>query len=160
MVCLSSPTNIVTARPTVAASLAYACQQSVPLGKAEAINFVDSIKPYLEWQSDAAYKADPPADYGYPGYDMFKTLDNIKAKLQNDEYDNEYDFQAELYSRVFGPGHDGHFILYPDALAKVFRYGRKRSLVSISEDGEALPQIKIYGMLKFKIAFVKTVFAV
>lgn len=40
-----------TATPTIAASVAHDCLLSVPLGKEAALEFVDSIEPYLEWQS-------------------------------------------------------------------------------------------------------------
>lgn len=39
------------ATPTIAASVAYDCLLSVPLGKEAAIEYLDSIEPYLEWQS-------------------------------------------------------------------------------------------------------------
>lgn len=39
------------ATPTIAASVAYDCLLSVPLGKEAALEFVDSIEPYLEWQT-------------------------------------------------------------------------------------------------------------
>lgn len=39
------------ASPTIAASVAYDCLQSVPLGKAAALEFVEAMEPYLEWQS-------------------------------------------------------------------------------------------------------------
>ncbi|PNY23275.1 Uncharacterized protein TCAP_06780 [Tolypocladium capitatum] len=133
-----------TATPTVAAALAYECLNSVPLHKDAAIELVDSIEPYLEWQSDAAYKADPPENYFYPGYDMYSNLAKVKSNLQANEYANEYTFQSDLYNTVVGPGHDGHFIFYPDALTKAFKWRRQRSLVSISEDGKAMPVIKLY----------------
>ncbi|UNI15401.1 hypothetical protein JDV02_001936 [Purpureocillium takamizusanense] len=130
--------------PTVAAALAHECLKSVPLGKDAAIQLVDAIEPYLEWQSDAAYKKDPPKDYFYPGFDIFGNLAKVKANLQADKYDSEYAFQTDLYETVFGPGHDGHYVFYPDALAKAFKWRRDRSLVSISEDGTSLPVIKLY----------------
>lgn len=133
------------ATPTVAAALAYECLNSVPLKKDAAIALVDAIEPYLEWQSDAPYKADPPADYFYPGYDIFAALAKVKANLVADKYENEYAFQLDLYVSVFGPGHDGHFVFYPDALTRVFEWRRQRALVSISEDGKSLPVIKLYG---------------
>lgn len=37
--------------PTIAASIAHDCLLSVPLGKEAAIELVDSIEPYLEWQT-------------------------------------------------------------------------------------------------------------
>lgn len=105
---------------------------------------MDAIVPYLEWQTDAAYKADPPANYFYPAYDMFAALAEVKTNLENDVYASEYAFQVDLYGKVFIPGHDGHFIFYPDLLTKVFGFGRPFSLVSISEDGTSLPVIKVY----------------
>jgi len=105
---------------------------------------VDAVEPYLEWQSDPGYKADPPPDYYYPGFDMFGALAKVRSNLLADKYPNEYQFQADLYKTVFGPGHDGHFVFYPDALTKVFEWRRQRSLVSISEDGSSLPVIKLY----------------
>ncbi|KAK3317985.1 hypothetical protein B0H66DRAFT_555919 [Apodospora peruviana] len=132
------------ATPTVAATLAHECLNSIPLGKQAAIDLVDAIVPYMEWQSDAAYKADPPADYFYPGYDMFAALAQVKTNLQADKYANEWEFQQDLYVSVFGPAHDGHFVFYPDALTRVFEWRRQQALVSISEDGESLPVIKVY----------------
>lgn len=130
------------------------------------MEFVDSIAPYLEWQSgnyslsynniafhgprswvtDSAYKKDPPADYYYPPHDPFAKLSSIKANLQSNLYSNEYEFQKDLY-QVFALGHDGHFVLYPDLLTKALEWGRARALVSISKDGTAIPEIYIYGTL-------------
>ncbi|CZR69628.1 uncharacterized protein PAC_19528 [Phialocephala subalpina] len=132
-----------TATPTVAASLARDCLNSVPLNKTAALMLVDAMPPYLEWQSDSAYKADPPADYFYPPHNIFTYLASVKTNLQNDKYANEYEFQEDLY-QIFARAHDGHFVFYPDALTKAIEWGRKRSLVSISEDGTSLPVIKIY----------------
>jgi hypothetical protein len=43
--------KIISATPTVAASLARECLDSVPLNKTAAIALVEAMKPYLEWQS-------------------------------------------------------------------------------------------------------------
>ncbi|KAK1992772.1 hypothetical protein LX36DRAFT_662108 [Colletotrichum falcatum] len=134
----------VSATQFVPAELAYACLNSVPIVKDAAVELVDSLVPYLEWQSDAAYKANPPAGYGFPGYDIFAALAQIRKNILNDVYPGEYAFQSALYEEVFGPGHDGHFVYYPDLLTAVFEWTRQRSLVSISEDGESLPVIKVY----------------
>lgn len=71
---------------------------------------MESIVPYLEWQSDSAYLANPPKDYPYPGYDIFAALQKVKMRLQADKYVSEYEFQSDLYETVFAPAHDGHFI--------------------------------------------------
>lgn len=67
----------------------------------------------------------------------------MKANLQANKYTNEYSFQADLY-QVFARAHDGHFVFYPDLLTTAFDFARRRSLVSISEDGTSLPVIKIF----------------
>ena len=117
----------------------------MPLNKEAAIELVDALEPYLEWQSDAAYKADPPEDYFYPAYDVFEALAQVKSNLESDQYENEYAFQLDLYVSVFAAGHDGHLVFYPDALTRVFEWRRDRALVSVSEDGDSLPVIKLYG---------------
>jgi hypothetical protein len=93
---------------------------------------------------DSAYKKNPPADYFYPPIDIFAKLASIKSNLQANVYVNEYAFQQDLY-QVFAPGHDGHYVLYPDLLTKAFEWGRARALVSISKDGNEIPEIYIYG---------------
>lgn len=137
--------SAATATPTVEASIAYDCLNSVPLAKDAAIKFIDEIVPYLEWQSDTAFKKNPPADYFYPGYDFFEALAAVRASLEADEYTNEYSWQADLYKNVFGPGHDGHFVIYTDLLTAAIEWGRRLALVSISEDGSSLPVIKVYS---------------
>ncbi|KAH0499828.1 hypothetical protein TgHK011_006994 [Trichoderma gracile] len=132
------------ATPTVAAEIAHDCLKSIPLGKDAAVELVDAMAPYLSWQSDAAYKANPPASYPFPGYDIFANLARIKADLQAGKYDSEYSFQLDLYLNIIAKGHDGHLLFYPDALSRVFAFERPKSLVSISEDGVALPVVKFY----------------
>jgi hypothetical protein len=133
------------ATPTIAASLAHACLNTVPLHKDAGVDLIDSLVPYLEWQSDAAYLADPPADYFYPPHDIFKALAGVRADLVADKYTNEYEFQQDLYARVWGPAHDGHFVFYPDVLTIAFEWTRPKPIVSISENGHDLPVIKLYG---------------
>lgn len=118
----------------------------MPLGKDAAIELVEAIEPYLEWQSDAAYKADPPSNYFFPPHDIFAALAKVKENIQGGKYINEYQFQEDLYVSVFGAAHDGHFVFYPDALTRVFEWGRQKALVSISLEGTSLPVIKLYGM--------------
>ncbi|KAH6646022.1 hypothetical protein BKA67DRAFT_595464 [Truncatella angustata] len=137
--------SAATATPTVDASIAYDCLNSVPLAKDAALKFIDGIVPYLEWQSDTAFKKNPPSDYFYPGYDLWQALYDIRDRLEADLYLNEYSWQADLYKNVFGPGHDGHFIIYTDLLTSAIEFGRQWALVSISEDGTSLPVIKVYG---------------
>ncbi|OAA39465.1 pyridine nucleotide-disulfide oxidoreductase family protein [Metarhizium rileyi] len=133
-----------SATPTVAASMALECLKSVPLGKDEAVQLIDAIEPYLEWQSDAAYKKNPPKDYFYPGFDMFANLAKVRSNVQAGKYAGEFDFQTDLYKQVWAPGQDGHFAFYPDLLTRAFRWRRAvPPIVSISDDGTSLPVIKL-----------------
>ncbi|KAK8071695.1 hypothetical protein PG996_005043 [Apiospora saccharicola] len=130
--------------PTVDAKVAYECLNSVPVAKAEALRFVDELVPYLEWQSDTAWKKDPPAGYFYPGYDMFGELAAVRAGIAADKYESEYAWQADIYMRVTGPGHDGHMYVYSDVLTNALEFARPFALVSVSADGQATPEIKVY----------------
>lgn len=127
---------------TVSAQTAYDCFRSVPLGKQQGISLVDALVPYLEWQSDATYKANPPASYSFPGYDFKAGLKTVRDNLVNNKYDSEYAFQSDLLTKVFFPGHDGHMYYYPDLIARATKFGRTNALVSISEDGSSIPVIK------------------
>lgn len=135
-----------TATPTVEASIAYECLNSVPIDKDGALKFVDELAPYVEWQSDTAFKKNPPADYGYPPTDLWATIASVKADIEADKYPNEYAWQADLYVKLFGPAHDGHFVVYPDALSAAVEWQRPFALVSISEEGPdgSAPVIKVY----------------
>lgn len=93
---------------------------------------------------DIADLKDPPSTYFYPPFDIFAKHASIKNNLKKGVYANEYAFQKDLF-QLFAPAHDGHFILYPDLLTKVFDWGRQRALVSISKDGVEIPKIYLYG---------------
>ncbi|KAI1392604.1 uncharacterized protein F4822DRAFT_441486 [Hypoxylon trugodes] len=135
-----------TATPIVEASIAYECLNSVPINKDAALRFIDELAPYIEWQSDTVFLKIPPADYFYPPTDLWATLDRIRADLEADKYSNEYEWQEDLYKNFFGPAHDGHLVVYPDALSAAIEWQRPYALVSISEEGPAgsAPVIKVY----------------
>lgn len=44
-------TNLLTAAPTIDAQVGYNCLASVPLNASAATELVESILPYLEWQT-------------------------------------------------------------------------------------------------------------
>ncbi|KAI0967805.1 hypothetical protein F4678DRAFT_444664 [Xylaria arbuscula] len=135
-----------TATPTVQASVAYDCLNSVPINKAGALRYIKSNRPYLEWQSDTVFKKNPPKDYFYPPHDIIGVVNQIEANIKANKYPNEYAWQQDYYSKVFGPAHDGHFVSYPDVLTNAIEWARPWALVSISDkpDGSA-PKIKVYS---------------
>lgn len=103
---------------------------------------------------DSVFKKQPPADYFFPPHDILGSLALIKSNLEANFYPGEYEFSLDLY-KVFIRGHDGHFIFLPDALTAAFEFTRPKALVSISEDGIKLPEIKLYG--KFRLAMLKQI---
>ncbi|RWA10105.1 hypothetical protein EKO27_g5005 [Xylaria grammica] len=129
--------------PTMAASLAYDCLKSVPAHKEPAIQLLDALKPFLEWQSDQAVLKDPPSDYPYPPVDIFGELENIRSNLEADKYSGELEWQEELFKTITGKPHDGHLAYYPDLLTVPFEWVRPWTLVSVSEDGTSLPVVKV-----------------
>ncbi|KAI1748789.1 hypothetical protein F4782DRAFT_342861 [Xylaria castorea] len=135
-----------TATPTVQATVAHDCLNSVPINKAGALRYIESMKPYIEWQSDTVFKKHPPADYFYPPHDIWGVIEELKANIAANKYPNEYAWQQDLYIKLFGPAHDGHFVSYPDVLTNALEWQRPFALVSISDkpDGSA-PKIKVYS---------------
>ncbi|KAF4625364.1 hypothetical protein G7Y89_g12800 [Cudoniella acicularis] len=132
------------ATPTVAAQLAYDCLASVPLNASAATVLVESILPYVEWQSDISYLKNPPDGYQEPGVDIWKAFDAILRNIKIRRYANEYQFQADLL-RTFNSVHDGHFRFAPDLISKVFGFRRPVQLVSVSKDGVEIPKIYVRG---------------
>ncbi|KAI1427129.1 hypothetical protein F5Y12DRAFT_200122 [Xylaria sp. FL1777] len=135
-----------TATPTVQAKVAYDCLNSVPIDKAGALRYIESNRPYIEWQSDTVFKKNPPRDYFYPPHDIWGVLNQIEADIKADKYSNEYAWQQDYYVKLFGPSHDGHFVSYPDVLTNAIEWQRPYALVSISDkpDGST-PKIKVYS---------------
>ncbi|KAI3333505.1 hypothetical protein F4824DRAFT_503052 [Ustulina deusta] len=130
--------------PTMAASLAYECLNSVPVHKEPAIRLLEALKPFLEWQSDQAFLKDPPSDYPYPPVDIFGELEEIRSRLQADKYNSEVEWQEDLYKAIAGKPHNGHLSYHPDLLTVPFEWVRPWTLVSVSEDGTSLPVIKVH----------------
>ncbi|KAJ2975380.1 hypothetical protein NUW58_g8371 [Xylaria curta] len=135
-----------TATPTIQASIAHDCLNSVPIYKEGALRYIESMKPYVEWQSDTIFKKHPPSGYFYPPHDIWGVIEELKADIAADKYTSEYAWQQDLYVKVFGPAHDGHFVSYPDVLTNALEWQRPYALVSISDkpDGSA-PEIKVYS---------------
>lgn len=115
--------------------------QSVPLNKSAAMDLMDSIAPFLQWQSTTAYLKNPPAEYVQKiqqPTDVMGNFQKIVENLNNDKYDNEFSFGWDLY-QVTAQTHDGHFNFIPDSVGLVFAWSRTVPLVSLSEDGTKMP---------------------
>lgn len=131
-------------KTVVNATVAYACLTSVPINRQNALNLLDSMRPYMDWQSDTPWRSNPPSSFGYPAHDMYAVFDTVRDNVVNNRYTNEYAFQADVMGKIYNPAHDGHMLVIPDALGRALRFGRYGfgGLVSFSSDGNATPQIK------------------
>ncbi|RYP14819.1 hypothetical protein DL765_006120 [Monosporascus sp. GIB2] len=132
---------LYAATPSVPASLAFECLQSVPNKPEPAAQLVTSLKAYVEWQSTLAWLKDPPSSYMLPPVDIQARLDNISATAVNGGYASEYEFQLAIFQTVVS-AHDGHFSYRPDVFkAFSFRNGLAADLISVSRDGKELPKL-------------------
>ena len=130
--------------PTVPADLAYQCQKSVPLDRDAAVPWLESLRPYILWQTTTSYLRDPPSGYLEPAVDVYGTLDDIISRVQAGGYSNEYDLEFDVYE-LFQTTHDGHFRYLPNLVGAIFGYARPIPLVSVSSDGKQLPEVYVYA---------------
>lgn len=93
-VSASVATQTSVATPTVPAQLAYDCITSVPLNKSAALTLIDTIIPYIRWQSNTVWLKDPPAEYAekvQPGVDVLGGIQDIQSKVEDESYGNEFE---------------------------------------------------------------------
>ena len=136
-----------TATPTVAAELAYDCLNSVPLHANQAQALLESLYPYILWQTTTSYLKNPPAEYVekiQPPVDVYSELSQIGTNISSGAYNSEYEFGFNVY-KVFQTTHDGHFTYVPDIVGSIFTFGRTIPLVSVSKDGVSLPKPYVYA---------------
>jgi hypothetical protein len=135
--------NIAT--PTVAATLAYECLQSVPNKPEPAKKLIDSLQAFVQWQSTLAWLKNPPSSYMLPATDIVQRLNNISATAVAGRFASEYDFQLAIF-QTYTSAHDGHFAFRPD-IFKAFgvRNTLASDIVSVSMDGKAVPKLYHLG---------------
>lgn len=133
----------------VPADIAEACLASVPLNKDEDMALIEELMLYLSWQSNIEYLLHPPAGYTEQGIDILTKIQTIYNGLSDGTYKDEYHFQADL-SEALNEAYDFHLYFYPD-ISNIFFFQRgnfdasdRFALVSVSADGQALPQLFNY----------------
>ncbi|KAJ8113944.1 hypothetical protein OPT61_g4061 [Boeremia exigua] len=127
----------------VPAGMAWDCINSVSLNATSAKLLVESLKPYIEWQSTLNALKNPPAEYVekvQPAVDIMGGLDQLASDVDSGKFANEYAFGWALYTLIQS-AHDGHFTYVPESVGGIFTWGRNVPLVSVSEDGEQLPAV-------------------
>lgn len=137
------------ARPIIPAQLGLQCLQSVPLDKEGNVKLIDDLKLFLAWQSNLAFLKNPPAEYTEEPVDVIGEMTSMQQQLQADGYRSEYEFQMDLMT-LFNRAYDNHLSWQPDIMAGVMQFQRPAGteLVSVSSDGNALPEIFAYRDLE------------
>ena len=100
------------------------------------------MQGFLQFQTTLAYLKDPPPAYMQPAVDLLGGLDAISTKAAAGQYQNEYDFELDIFNLLFS-AQDGH-LLYEPYLIGGFTFSRNVGLVSISADGIQLPKAYFY----------------
>lgn len=128
--------------PSVQAELALACLKSVPIDAQAASTTIDSIKQMIEFQSTISYLKDPPEGWPNEAVDLMAGLDDIKSRVNDRGYSNEFDFETDI-AALFIKAHDGHLNFNGNAYSGAFRWRRSSrvSLMSASKDGSELPKV-------------------
>ena len=149
-------------RPTVPAEVGYNCLNSVKVDVAGDIQQIEELKAYLQWQTTFTYLSNPPAGYTEKPVDILGGLDLIAQKVKNGSYTSEWAVQSDI-SSLLNQAYDNHLSFISD-MAFVIGFERNHSLVSISKDGVALPELYIYDDImktqngeKFTPSSIKTI---
>jgi hypothetical protein len=149
--------------PRVPAQVAYECLTSVKVDARGDIRQIDELKAYLQWHTTFTYLKNPPQGYTEKPVDILAGLDLISRKVKNGTYKSEYAVQFDIMA-LLNQGYDNHLLYVSDIISGVVAFRRSAQLVSISEDGVALPSIyvlddlvKIQAGERFTPSPVKTI---
>lgn len=121
-------------RVVVPAELAYDCLTSVPVKQLAALGTIEAIEKMVQFQSTLAYLKNPPDGYDNPPVDILGGLADIRNKVSENSYSNQYDFEVEIAS-LLNSGRDGHLGFDGPVFAGAVRWRRAFILVSLSVDG-------------------------
>jgi hypothetical protein len=128
----------------VPAGLAYECLTSVPFRRSAALATIDAVEKMVQFQSNLAYLKNPPDGYDNPPVDILGGLANIRSRVSESVYSNQYDFEADI-AGLFSSARDGHLSFDGPTYAGAVRWRRDVDtiLVSMSLDGGPA---KIYSL--------------
>ncbi|CAG9945067.1 unnamed protein product [Clonostachys rosea f. rosea IK726] len=122
---------------------AYKCITSVPIDNDAASTMIDVLKRYFSFQSSIAYLKDPPKSYQQLPVDVMGRFDEIKTKIGNKNYTNQYELELDIRS-IIRDAHDGHFT-YSAGILGLFTWSLNESIISVSPNGRELPQVFAYS---------------
>ena len=110
----------------------------------DATRLLNGMVPYLQFQSTLAFLKNPPAGYQLPAVDIFGGIQKIANKIISGAYTGEYAFQLDLWELLNAPS-DAHLRWIGDVLGAAITFQTGWNIVSVSNDGVALPSIYMLG---------------
>ncbi|CAH0045946.1 unnamed protein product [Clonostachys solani] len=121
------------------ADTAYKCALSVPFNKDHALQMLDLALQYAGFQTTLAYLKNPPQSYLQAPVDVMGRFNQIRQKINGNNYTNLYAFDLDMLA-IVRDTHEGHFSL-PTGVLNLFRWSLPDTLVSFSKDGKEIPQV-------------------
>ncbi|KAL2831556.1 hypothetical protein BDW59DRAFT_169792 [Aspergillus cavernicola] len=128
-------------------ALAHECLQSMPFNPQRGTAFVEDVRKYLQWQSNADLLKNPPTSYLGPPVDFWGGLDYLQQQASLNKFASQFEFDTAL-SEFFASVNDGHLSILPCSYMP-FAFTSHETLVSISDDGLELPQVYTFNDAKF-----------
>jgi hypothetical protein len=98
------------------------------------MNTIKAIEKMVQFQSTLAFLKNPPDGYKNPPVDILGGLGDIRNKVSEDQYANEYELEGEIAS-FLDRAKDGHLGFDGPTFAGAVRWRRGFVLVSLSVDG-------------------------
>lgn len=130
---------------TLPADIVYECASSVPVQKEYSKQLIESLRPWLELESEIDYLKKPLPGYLWDPIDVIEELNRIYDSVENDEYVGQYDIEVELQT-LFLYFHDFHTIFKGNITVSV-AWQRTPGLVSVSLDGMVMPEVYVFSDL-------------
>ncbi|KFY08290.1 hypothetical protein V492_06364, partial [Pseudogymnoascus sp. VKM F-4246] len=141
--------NLYLRGNSIPAATGYACLTSVPFDSETGIATVENFKKFSEFHSTLGDIKNPGVGYANEPVDILGMLDNVIAMIKQGKIKNQYQFEEQM-ALVVGTSFDGHYTFLGNTFYSSLDWYRggatetgefEGSLVSVSLDGAALPQV-------------------
>jgi hypothetical protein len=130
---------------SVPAQLAYDCLTSVRVKRNAALGTISTIEKMVQFQSNLGYMKNPPEGYDNPPVDILAGLADMRSRVTDNAYRNQYEFEAEIAS-LLSSGRDGHLGFDGPTYTGAVRWRRAVETVLISTSvNDGPPKIYSFG---------------
>jgi hypothetical protein len=112
-------------------SLALACLNDVPLDVKNSIAWLESVRPFLQFQSTLGYLKNPGNEYLLPAVDILGSFDNYISGISSGMFKNQYALEYAV-TNLINSAHDGHFSYLARLSTNIFIFARTIQIVSVA----------------------------